>query len=70
MLEEEGMNNIEVFSRGTLDWGENPRDADMVRIASEFGYDLKGITTPITRENLQEADSIVVFDEGHRNAIT
>ena len=24
--EEEGMNNIKVFSRGTLDWGENPRD--------------------------------------------
>ena len=70
MLEEEGMNNIEVFSRGTLDWGENPRDENMVRIARELGYDLKGITTPITRENLQEADSIVVFDEGHRNTIT
>ena len=53
-----------------LDWGENPRDENMVRIARELGYDLKGITTPITRENLQEADSIVVFDEGHRNTIT
>lgn len=26
MLEQEGMDNIEVFSRGTLDWGENPDD--------------------------------------------
>ena len=39
MLEQEGMDNIEVFSRGTLDWGENPRDANMVRIARELGYD-------------------------------
>ena len=26
MLKQEGMDNIEVFSRGTLDWGENPDD--------------------------------------------
>ena len=26
MLEQEGMDNIEEFSRGTLDWGENPDD--------------------------------------------
>ncbi len=70
MLKQEGMDNIEVFSRGTLDWGENPRDANMVRIARELGYDLKGMTTPITREKLQEADCIVIFDAEHRNAIT
>lgn len=70
MLEQEGMDNIEVFSRGTLDWGENPRDANMVRIASELDYDLKGMTTPITHEKLQEADCIVIFDAEHRNAIT
>lgn len=70
MLEQEGMDNIEVFSRGTLDWGENPRDANMVRIARELGYDLKGMTTPITREKLQEADCIVIFDAEHRNAIS
>lgn len=28
--EEEGMNNIKVFSRGTLDWGENPRDESIM----------------------------------------
>ena len=50
MLKQEGMDNIEVFSRGTLDWGENPRDAYMVRIARELCYDLKGMTTPNTRE--------------------
>ena len=31
---------------------------------------LKGVTTPITREYLQKADCIVVFDAEHRNAIT
>lgn len=30
MLEEEEMNNIEVFSRGTLNWGENPRDENIM----------------------------------------
>lgn len=70
MLEQEGMDNIEVFSRGTLDWGENPRDANMVRIARELGYDLKGMATSITREKLQEADSIVIFEAEHRNAIS
>lgn len=49
MLEQEEMDNIEVFSRGTLDWGENPRDANMVRIASELGYDLK-VRRPLPRE--------------------
>ena len=70
MLVQNGIENIEAFSRGTLDWGENPRDADMVRIAKVLGYDLKGVTTPITREKLQEADCIVIFDTEHRNAIT
>lgn len=70
LLEQDGMDNIEVFSRGTLDWGENPHDTNMVRIASELGYDLKGKTTPITRDDLYEADSIVIFDAEHRNAIT
>ena len=35
-----------------------------------MGYDLKGMITPITREKLQEADCIVIFDAEHRNAIT
>ncbi|CDA75212.1 uncharacterized protein BN697_01853 [Bacteroides sp. CAG:530] len=30
MFEEEGMNNIEVFSRGTLDCGENHRDENIM----------------------------------------
>ena len=63
LLADAGMNGIEVFSLGTLDWGENPRDAAMVNVAKELGYDLSGTTTVMTREKL-------VFDERHRDAIT
>jgi len=30
MLEEEGMNNIKVFFRDTLDWDESPRDKNIM----------------------------------------
>ena len=50
--------------------GENPRDAAMVDVATELGYDLIGTTTVMTREKLMEADAVIVFDERHRDAIT
>lgn len=65
-----GIGDIEVFSLGTLDWGENPRDAAMVDVAKELGYDLSGTTTVMTREKLMTADAVIVFDERHRDAIT
>ena len=65
-----GMGGIEVFSLGTLDWGENPRDAAMVDVAKELGYELSGTTTAMTRERLMAADAVIVFDERHRDAIT
>ena len=65
-----GMNGIEVFSLGTLDWGENPRDAAMVDVARELGYDLSGTTTVMTRERLMTADTVIMFDVRHRDAIT
>ena len=51
-------------------WGENPRDAAMVDVAKELGYELSGTTTAMTREKLMAADAVVVFDERHRDAIT
>jgi protein-tyrosine phosphatase len=69
-LADAGMNGIEVFSLGTLDWGENPRDVAMVDVAKELGYDLSGTTTVMTREKLMEADAVIVFEERHRDAIT
>ena len=65
-----GLNGIEVFSLGTLDWGENSRDAAMVDVARGLGYELSGTTTVMTREKLMAADAIIVFDERHRDAIT
>ncbi|MGM9841067.1 MAG: hypothetical protein ACI31D_02570 [Candidatus Limisoma sp.] len=70
MLTDVGITGIEVFSLGTLSWGENPRDAVMVEVAKGMGYELGGTTTVMTRKRLMEADAIVVFDEYHRNAVT
>ena len=70
LLADAGIKNIEVFSVGTLDWGENPRDAAMVDVAKELGYELNGTTTVMTRERLMTADVVIVFDERHRDAAT
>ena len=70
LLADAGMNGIEVFSLCTLDCGEYPRDAAMVDVAKELGYDLSGTTTVMTREKLMAADAVIVFDERHRDAIT
>ena len=70
LLADAGIGDIEVFSLGTLDWGENPRDAAMVDVAKELGYELSGTTTAMTRERLMAADAVIVFDERHRDAIT
>ncbi len=70
LLADAGMSGIEVCSLGTLDWGENPRDAAMVDVAKELGYELSGTTTVMTRERLMEADTVVVFEDQHRDAVT
>ena len=70
LLADAGIGDIEVFSLGTLDWGENSRDAAMVDVAKELGYELSGTTTAMTREKLMAADAVIVFDERHRDAIT
>lgn len=62
LLANAGIAGIDVFSLGTLDWGENPRDAAMVDMAREMGYELTGTTTAMTRERLNEADAITVSD--------
>ena len=69
-LVDAGIDGFEVYSLGTLNWGENPRDATMVAVAKELGYELGGTTMVMTHERLMEADVIIVFDENHRNAIT
>lgn len=70
LLADAGIKDIEVSSIGTLDWGENPRDAAMVDVAKELGYELNGTTTVMTREQLIVADIVIVFDERHRDALT
>ena len=70
LLADAGMENIEVYSLGTLDWGENPREAAMADVARELGYDLDGTTTAMTRERLLAADVIIYFEPAHRDALT
>lgn len=70
MLKKHPELNVRVNSCGTLDWGINPRDERMSYIASTLGYTMEGVTTPMTRESLLEADKIIVFTADHRDAIT
>lgn len=70
LLADAEIKDIEVSSVGTLDWGENPRDAAMVDVAEEFGYELSGTTTMMTRERLMATDVVIVFDGCHRDAVT
>ena len=70
LLADAGMSDYEVWSMGTLHWGKNPRDAAMVEVARDMGYELSGITTVMTRERLMEADMVMVFEQRHRDAIT
>ena len=70
LLRNEGLIEVEVFSRGTIDWGENSRDETMVQVAKEMGYELTGTTTPMTYEVLKDADMIIAFDTSHRNSLT
>lgn len=70
MLRENGVEGVEVWSCGTLDWGTNPRDAQMVLTAQAMGYALTGTTRPMLRDDLMKADLIVVFQLHHRDALT
>ena len=70
LLKDFSIENIEVSSMGTLDWGENPRDTIMVDVAREMGYEMAGTTTPMTRDTLMETELIIVFESHHHNAVT
>lgn len=70
MLKEANINNVDVWSCGTLDWGNNPRDAQMVLTAKELGYTMEGTTQHMRRDDLVKADKIIVFEPYHRDEIT
>ena len=69
-LSEAGVDDVTVASAGTLDWGSNPRDAVMTRIAAEHGYTMEGTTQYMTREMLNAADLILVMTPSHREEVT
>lgn len=69
-LSEAGVDDVTVGSAGTLDWGSNPRDAVMTRIAAEHGYTMEGTTQCMTREMLNAADLILVMTPSHHEEVT
>lgn len=70
MLKEANINDVDVRSCGTLDWGSNPRDAQMVLTAKELGYTMEGSTQRMKCDDLVKADKIIVFEPYHRDEIT
>lgn len=70
LLKEAELTGIEVSSLGTIDWGQNPRDPIMVDLADKMGYTLSGTTSVMNRDLLMAADSIIVFEQQHRDQIT
>lgn len=69
MLAERRCSDIDVSSAGTVDWGINPRDAEMVRIAAEHGYKIKGKTRPMRPGMVQKADLIIVMAHNHKEKV-
>ena len=69
-LSEVGIDDVTVGSAGTLDWGSNPRDAVMARIAAEHGYTMEGATQCVTREMLNAADLLLVMTPSHLEEVT
>lgn len=65
-----GVEDVTVASAGTLEWGSNPRDAVMTRIAAEHGYTMEGTTQYMTREMLNAADLILVMTRDHHSEVT
>lgn len=70
LLRDAGVDDIAVASAGTLEWGSNPRDAVMTRIAAEHGYTMEGTTRYMTCEMLNAADLILVMTPSHREEVT
>lgn len=70
LLKDVNILNVDLWSCGTLDWGTNPRDEQMVQTAKEMGYTMEGTTRYMRRDDLMKADKIIVFEYYHRDAIT
>lgn len=58
---EHDLNDVTITSMGTLDIGSQPYDGVMSRIALNFGYQMTGTSTFMTKNVLIEADLILVM---------
>lgn len=70
MIEEEGVENVEVSSAGTFALEGGCASSGSLEIARENGLDLESFTTRrLTSELLQEADLVLVMEPGHRSGV-
>lgn len=70
MLDDNGITGIDVESCGTKVPDGLKRDETMCRIATEHGYELCGKAVPMTEEQFNSADQIIVMTGHHRNEVT
>lgn len=61
---------IQVCSAGTLDWGSNQRDKEMIEVAKEMGYTLSGVTQAISYDMLKQMNLIIVFESVQKDLVT
>lgn len=69
LLKQEDLCEIDVWSCGTRDLEQYPRDSIMITIAQEMGYEMRGESCFMSRESLNRADMIVAFTSKHRDEI-
>lgn len=70
MIEDNGIPNIEVTSCGTKVPEGLAREEIMCQIAAEHGYTMGGMAVPATEAILNDADSVVVMTQYHRDQVT
>lgn len=70
MIEDNGIQGVEVASCGTKVHGYLERDEVMCRIAAEHGYRMGGMAVQATEEILNDADVVVVMTQYHHDQVT
>lgn len=69
LLKQEDIYGIEVWSCGTKDLEQYPRDSIMITVAQEMGYEMCGESCFMSQEKLEKADKIIAFTSHHREMV-
>lgn len=69
LLKQEDICGFDVWSCGTKDLEQYPRDSIMITVAQEMGYEMGGESCFMSQEKLEKADKIISFTSKHREKI-